>query len=99
LGGDFFYAATLAASIPFPGWPLLSNNGVRLFGFTNFGTLTALQPSTMNDILKSTRLAAGGGIVAATPLGRLECTYAVPLRYSPRDARRSVQVGFGFSFE
>lgn len=50
------------------------------------------------SILRSSRMSIGGGICAATPMGRLEATYAVPLRFSPRDARKSVQIGLGFSF-
>lgn len=99
LGGDFFYTGTLAASIPFPAIPFLQNNGVRLFGFANMGTLTALESTVpLLSVAKSTRASLGGGVSVGTAFGRLEATYAVPLRYGPRDARRSVQFGLGFSF-
>ena len=85
-------------SMPFPN-ETLSNNRVRLFGFANAGTLTGLDSAiNMGSFFRSTRLAVGGGISAATPMGKLEATYAVPLRYGPRDARRSVQAGIGFTF-
>ncbi len=85
--------------MPFPGNNLLSKQGVRLFGFANAGTLTGLHSAVnFNTFVGSTRTAVGGGISAATPMGRLEATYAVPLRYGPRDARRSVQVGLGLTF-
>jgi len=51
-----------------------------------------------SQILQSTRVAVGGGVSVGSPMGRFEATYAVPLRYGPRDARKSVQFGFGFSF-
>ena len=93
-----FYTATVAASMPFPGISLLRDNGMRLFAFANAGTLTGLDATPATAILRSTRAAAGGGLVVGTPMGRLEATYAVPLRYGPRDCRRSVQFGLGFSF-
>jgi outer membrane protein assembly factor BamA len=51
-----------------------------------------------NPILHSTRVSIGGGLSIGSPMGRCELTYAVPIRYGPRDARKSVQFGFGFSF-
>ena len=85
--------------MPFPGNNFLSNQGLRLFGFANAGTLTGLHSAVnINSFFKSTRLSVGGGVAAAMPIGRLEATYAVPLRYGPRDARRSVQLGLGFTF-
>eukprot|EP00978_Attheya_sp_CCMP212_P023118 scaffold70086_cov49-Attheya_sp.AAC.2 len=99
LGGDFFYTATMAASIPFPGISFLRDNGVRLMAFGNMGTLTGLGPSlSWESIARSSRAAVGGGLTVGTAFGRLEATYAIPLRYSPRDARRSVQAGLGFTF-
>lgn len=86
-------------SVPFPGNNLLTKQGVRLFGFANAGTLTGLHTAiNINHFFKSTRFAVGGGVSAATPMGRLEATYAVPLRYGPRDATKSVQVGLGLTF-
>lgn len=99
VGGDAYYTAAAMLSIPFPGNNTLSNMGVRLFGFANAGTLTGLDTAVnLNTFVRSTRLAVGGGITAATPMGRLEATYSVPLRYGPRDARRSVQAGIGLTF-
>ena len=49
-------------------------------------------------IINSSRLAVGGGVSMGTPMGRFELTYAVPLRYGPKDARKHVQMGFSFSF-
>lgn len=51
-----------------------------------------------NQILNSTRVSVGGGLSMGSPMGRCELTYAVPIRYGPRDARKSVQFGFGFTF-
>eukprot|EP00536_Pseudo-nitzschia_multiseries_P004255 jgi/Psemu1/237487/estExt_Genewise1.C_700031 len=53
---------------------------------------------TWKQIAQSTRTAVGVGVSGGTPLGRMEVTYAYPLRYGPRDARRNLQFGFGFSF-
>ncbi|KAL7538805.1 hypothetical protein ACHAWF_006218 [Thalassiosira exigua] len=61
------------------------------------GSLPPLNPA-LGRILNSTRLAVGCGISAGTPLGRLEATCALPVRYGPLDARRSVQLGFGLDF-
>jgi outer membrane protein assembly factor BamA len=106
LGGDLFYTATLAASVPFPAVAFLRDNGVRCFGFANVGTVSGggLDDAGVGvvvpflSILQSTRASVGGGVSMATAFGRLEATYATPLRYSPRDARKSVQIGLGFSF-
>ncbi|KAL3766522.1 hypothetical protein ACHAWU_000317 [Discostella pseudostelligera] len=113
LGGDIFYTSTLATSVPFPTYlATLRNNGARLFGFVNAGTCCAVSTSSSsttpligmgclpiwNQILHSTRVSIGGGLSMGSPMGRCELTYAVPIRYGPRDARKSVQFGFGFSF-
>lgn len=98
LGGDFFYTAYAAASLPVPVISFLRDNGVRCFGFASIGTLSGMDGVPLTSILRSTRASVGGGICAATPMGRMEVTYSVPLRYSPRDARKSVQFGLGFSF-
>lgn len=97
LGGSLYYTATVAASVA-PGG-LLADYGVRLFSFANAGTLVGKHEGIpMKTILNSTRTAVGAGISAATPMGRLEATYAWPLRYGPRDVRRNLQFGFGFHF-
>jgi outer membrane protein assembly factor BamA len=99
VGGDVFYTVSSMLSMPFPGNGLLANNGVRLFGFANAGTLTGLDSAVnINTFIRSTRLAVGGGVCVGTPMGKMEATYAVPLRYGPRDARRSVQFGMGLTF-
>ena len=99
MGGDVYYTATGMLSVPFPGNNFLSNNGVRLFGFANAGTLTGLDNAVnVSSFFRSTRVAVGGGISIGLPLGRAEATYAIPLRSGPRDARRSVQAGIGFTF-
>jgi outer membrane protein assembly factor BamA len=108
LGGDLFYTSTLAVSAPLPTYfAALRRNGARLFGFANAGTCVVSSaspligmdsPESWCRILSSTRLAVGGGISAGLPLGRFEATYAVPLRYGPRDARRSVQFGLSATF-
>jgi outer membrane protein insertion porin family len=93
LGGSLYYTTMLAASVT-P--PVLDDYGVRLFGFLNAGTLAGMTDIPVTALAKSTRVAAGAGISAATPMGRLEATYSWPLRYGPRDARRNLQFGFGF---
>ena len=109
LGGDLFYTTILASSIPFPSYfSVLRNNGARIFGFANAGTCVSVNsldssglgiPLVYNQILKSTRISIGGGVSVGSPgMGRFEATYAIPIRYGPRDARKSVQFGFGFSF-
>mmetsp|Transcript_15892 Transcript_15892/g.19396 ORF Transcript_15892/g.19396 Transcript_15892/m.19396 type:complete len:610 (+) Transcript_15892:52-1881(+) len=98
VGGDVYYTTTAALSMPFPN-DFLSKQNVRLFGFANAGTLTGFESAmNVNAFIRSTRLSVGGGISAGTPIGRLEATYAIPLFYGPRDARRSVQAGIGFTF-
>jgi len=106
LGGDLFYTSMLSTSIPFPTYfSTLRNNGGRLFGFVNAGTCVAVgdqfsmsSTTLCNRILQSSRVSVGGGVSAGLPMGRFEATYAVPIRYGPRDARKAVQFGFGFSF-
>ena len=111
MGGNLYYTANLAASL-LPPNQILAEYGVRLFAFANAGTLVGLsplnnyqyrtvenrQPITWKQVVQSTRTSVGVGISAGTPMGRLEVTYAHPLRYGPRDARRNFQFGFGFSF-
>lgn len=111
MGGNLYYTASLAASM-LPPNQVLAEYGVRLFAFANAGTLVGLsplnnyqyksvqdrQPVTWKQVAQSTRTAVGLGISAGTPMGRLEVTYAHPLRYGPRDARRNFQFGFGFSY-
>lgn len=99
VGGDVFYTASTSLSVPFPGNDYLAKSGVRLFGFANVGTLTNLD-SAMNlrSFINSSRVALGGGVSLGTNMGRLEATYSVPLRYGPRDARRTFQAGVGFTF-
>ena len=96
LGGDFFYTATLAVSTPFPVMSFLQDTDIRFFGFANAGTLTGL--TSMAHMMRTTRAAVGGGVCMGSPFGRMEATYAVPLRFGPRDARKAVQFGLGFSF-
>jgi len=98
LGGDIFYTATLAASVPFPTISFLKGTDLRLFGFANVGTLTPMTTSTVSNVLQSTRASVGGGVCMGSSFGRVEATYAVPLRIGPRDARKAVQFGLGFSF-
>jgi len=100
MGGDVFYTASASLSVPFPGNKFLANNGVRLFAFVNSGTLTSFENAVTNvgSFVNSSRTAVGGGVSVGTAIGRLEATYAVPLRYAPSDARRSVQAGIGFTF-
>ncbi len=92
----------------------LRNNGARMFGFVNAGTCCAITSNSAstattpligmgsvpiwNQILHSTRVSIGGGLSMGSPMGRCELTYAVPILYGPRDAIKSVQFGFGFSF-
>jgi len=104
LGGEFFYTATVAASMTTQS---LDKYGIRFMAFGNLGSLTgsplasrmsgAAAPSWM-AVAKSTRASAGLGVTAGLPMGRVEATYAWPLRYGPRDVRRNVQFGLGFSF-
>mmetsp|Transcript_28158 Transcript_28158/g.59464 ORF Transcript_28158/g.59464 Transcript_28158/m.59464 type:complete len:693 (+) Transcript_28158:43-2121(+) len=104
LGGDLFYTASVATSVPFPTYfSTLRQNGARVFGFANAGTCVSMSNGLIhggifNQILQSSRVAIGGGVSVPSPMGRFETTYAIPIRYGPRDARRAVQFGFGFSF-
>jgi hypothetical protein len=106
LGGDVFYTSTLAASIPFPSYfATLRQNGARLFTFANAGTCVSVDPSigfeslsACSRIINSSRVAVGGGVSIGTPMGRFELTYAVPMRYGPKDARKNVQMGFSFGY-
>jgi len=98
MGGNLFYTASVAASV-LPPSGVLADYGIRLFAFGNLGTLVGTQHHlNWMQIAQSTRTAAGFGISGGTPMGRVELTYAWPLRYGPRDARRNLQFGFGFSY-
>ena len=97
LGGALYYTASLSASMAVPG--VLGDYGLRAFSFVNSGTLVGTTHGIpLQKILNSTRTAVGAGISAATPMGRFEATYAWPIRYGPKDARRNMQFGFGFNF-
>ena len=94
LGGEVYYATNLTASIPSP---IFSDSGLRLFGFVNAGTLNNYGVP-LQAFVRSSRISVGGGASLGSPLGRVELTYAVPIRYGPKDARKSVQLGFGLCF-
>ena len=97
LGGNLYYTGSLAASVAPPG--VLQEYGIRVFGFVNAGSLVGCSDGvSVARILQSTRSAVGGGISAGTPMGRMEVSYAWPIRYGPRDARRNMQFGFGFNY-
>lgn len=99
LGGNFFYTATLAASVPIKVFQN-SDNDLRLFGFYNFGTVTPSTTPSLSSVINSTRASIGGGICTSSLFGggRFEVTYAIPIRYGPRDVRKALQFGFGFNF-
>ncbi|CAJ1956658.1 unnamed protein product [Cylindrotheca closterium] len=97
LGGSLYYTASVSASTSPPG--IFRNYGIQMFGFANAGTLVGTTDGIpLQAIVNSTRTSVGAGVAASTPMGKLEVTYAWPLRYGPRDARRNVQFGFGFNF-
>jgi len=99
MGGDAFYTGTAAVSIPFPGITFLAKNRARLFGFANIGTLSGLDAAiNVNSFMNSSRVALGGGVSVGSSMGRIEMTFAFPLRYGPRDGRKSIQTGIGFNF-
>ena len=92
LGGDLCYTMTLAASTPLPYY---STSGICLFGFATAGTLTDLNVP-LTAIVGSTRASVGVGVSVQTGMGKLEVTYANPIWYGPRVARRALQFGVGF---
>mmetsp|Transcript_21990 Transcript_21990/g.54338 ORF Transcript_21990/g.54338 Transcript_21990/m.54338 type:complete len:523 (-) Transcript_21990:181-1749(-) len=97
LGGSLYYTASVSASTSPPG--IFRNYGIQMFGFANAGTLVGTTDGIpLQAVLNSTRTSVGAGVAASTPMGKLEVTYAWPLRYGPRDVRRNVQFGFGFNF-
>jgi outer membrane protein assembly factor BamA len=51
----------------------------------------------LSAIALSTRASIGAGLSMGFGMGRLEATYAWPIRYGPRDARRALQFGFGLN--
>lgn len=97
LGGEFFYTATMAASMTTAN---LDKYGVRFLAFGNMGSLTGAIASapSWSAIANSSRASLGLGVSAGLPMGRVEATYAWPLLYGPRDVRKNVQFGLGFSF-
>jgi len=94
LGGDIYYNSNISASLPSP---IFSDAGLRWFGFVNAGTLSGYGVP-VSAFMRSSRISVGGGACFGSQLGRVELTYAVPLRYGSKDARKSFQFGFGFSF-
>jgi hypothetical protein len=62
-------------------------------------TSTTTPPSSIVQILNSTRAAVGIGMTTNFFGPRTEVTYSWPLRYSPRDARRQLQLGISFDFQ
>jgi hypothetical protein len=103
LGGDFFYTATAMASVvPSPLAAFLDPYGIRFLAFANAGTCIGNfgqgTAPVVSQILGSSRVSVGVGVVSSAMGPRVEATYAWPLRYGPRDARRHFQFGMGFSF-
>ena len=78
--------------------PMRAHAFLPLVYWEEEGNLLLLGLPVWNQILQSSRVAVGGGVSVGSPMGRFEATYVVPMRYGPRDARKSVQFGFGFSF-
>ena len=111
LGGTLYYTVTAAASMAVPA-PLVDYGAMRLFCFCNAGTVVGggiggtnlwknggqLQGIPLAAIANSSRVSTGIGLSMGTQMGRLEATYAWPLRYGPRDARSNFQFGIGFNF-
>lgn len=98
LGGTFYYTSSISASMAPTG--LMQNYGIRIFSFANIGTLVGNPEGLpIETILKSSRASVGFGISAGMAgMGRFESSYAWPLRYGPKDARRNLQFSFGFNF-
>ena len=100
LGGDFFYTASAATSVPFPGpFSFLQDNGVRCFGFATVGTLSGVNGVPLMSILRSTRASVGGGIMCIDTNGTTgsNLCHASKIQ-SSRCPKRSVQIGLGFTF-
>lgn len=97
LGGEFFYTAMVAASMTTEN---LAKYGVRFMAFGNLGSLTGSIASIPSwaAVANSSRASVGLGVTAGLPMGRVEATYAWPLRFGPRDVRKNLQFGLGFSF-
>ena len=78
----------------------LNDYNIRFLAFGNVGTLVGCIASapSWQTVAKSSRASVGLGASIGAPMGRVELTYAWPLRYGPLDARKNVQFGLGFSF-
>ena len=114
MGGNLYYTASIAASVLPPSGILADYgirlfafaNAGTLVGLSplsnNINRFQTpphqQQPVTWMQVAQSTRTSVGLGISGGTPMGRAEVTYAWPLRYGPRDAKRNLQFGFGFFF-
>ncbi|GKY90445.1 hypothetical protein MPSEU_000018300 [Mayamaea pseudoterrestris] len=96
LGGDFYYTASLMASVLNPA---LARINARLFGFCNVGTCVgSVHQLNPLQVLTSTRASVGVGLSTCLFGPRLELTYALPIRSGPRDVTRQFQLGMGFTF-
>merc|ERR1711865_618688 len=92
LGGDLCATAGAHLGFPFP-HPVLAKGGLRGQVFANTGVLLPADKNKPRDLWDSARVSVGMGLVAGTPVGRVEANYVVPLQHDDSDASQSVQFG------
>jgi len=101
LGGDVYGRCGVEIIKELPAkWCLLSPS--YLHTFLNCGNLlgwsSLLDKEARSQALKEIKCSAGIGIVAPTPLGRLELNFVAPLNSTPTDSIQHFQFGLGFNF-
>jgi outer membrane protein assembly factor BamA len=92
LGGDFIGTILLAATAPVPlasvaGW-------IRTLAFVNAGTISGkLMTVTPMDVVRSTRVSAGVGLLLNMSPIRVSLSYSVPVVKAPHDVLSPWQLG------
>lgn len=96
LGGNIFYRGS--AEFEFPSG-LPEDLGVRLFVFTDAGSLTELDKTGPGIVdSQSLRIASGGGVSWKSPLGPVRANVAFPLAKEDYDDTEVFQFNFGTRF-
>ena len=102
LGGDVSLGTSAELSFQFPErFKVLREINLRPHVFLNAGNLMSLSEasrSRMRDVIDSTRVSAGAGVVLPTPFGRLEINFSRPIRAQAHDELKMFQIGVGVDF-
>ncbi len=96
LGGEYIYNGGLDLEVPLGLPPEMGISGKL---FTDFGSLTGVNPSSSNIYEDSNvRTSAGAGISWISPIGPISLEYGIPIMKEDYDKLESFRISFGTRF-